>query len=1588
MQSAETTGTAELERARHIAKQFRDSYKQIKDAINQGNEELANQLAAQIQDVAEQARAEIANITKSLGQDAAFGTELGNKLASAKGQITKTVNLSNRAIAKSRRQERGRGEAVSTGQEIAAGMEQGIDQGTNRITSITQQMAEALITAAEDILEIQSPSKVFTRIGQQVIQGLKNGLDSAPNIAQESIQPFVKKIPKVAMEAIAEAKVNLSPQGLVSGFLEEINDLINKGLEPLKEKLKAMPGGKFLAEILEKSKLAKDAVVAVAAGFLGFQVVSKVFSTLFGSFEQLAAPLLDAGMAMESLERRIGFVSSSSQKASQNLSFVRSEVKRLGIDLKSSMDGFAGLMAASRETPLEGDPTKQIFSGIAQASTVYDLDAQQQERVFTATQQMMSKGVVSSEELRQQLGESLPGAFQVAARAMGVTTQELSKMLEQGQVLSEDFLPKFAQQLSAETANGVAGAANSSVGAVTSFNNAVLETQAALGKGLLPGRNLGLKVMAGALKFVNEKAQVFLKILSFLSVALGGMALKAVMGMIGGLKLLGAASLFSVAGLKAITTAIAPLLLKFALFTAVIDTITIIGKAFKDAGGQAREFANTAITGMKKYREILAETREEQAKLGKELPKTARDVKGESLLESTFIGGLLPKEVTRFIERGFQKTLGLRTYQEQKTQDRVIAENDLVGASNDAISEVYGFLGASGKGSQELAVIKQIDKQLSELQIKRRGLIASSPNDMRGVKELQAQEAELLKRRESAFKPLGALQGNINTQIDAIKKQIADYEELAAEGQIDQETYTKQVTLLKNTLESAEKAQNKFTRSIGENATVLQQLQKNLALIADRLADANQAAQISSNQARAGILKQQAAGNLTQEQAGFALNAVDEQLLAKQLREQLLALQEQQALLSTDQNQNILESYGVSQNLGTAGFSRLADKAGDGTPEKVLFEQMASMKEQELQISELEVQLAQRRADTQQQLIDLNKQVEDYYRGIERQSQELAIEAQQAAIQTEFQGEANKLKEALLGTQDNIVGQFVESLIESSSKLADESTSALDAQSQLLANEFELQDTLRSGVELQRQLPGNLPKIPVELDFSGIPTDNDLSQLNTEVGEAVDSTQSLTRATQGYSKELGYAENAIASNVSSVQKLDRTTDNAADTVSDLENKLGRSDRAIQSNVASTGELVSGIDTGTLSTEVLGLQIDSNNVSLEGTNLAVQTVDDSLGQTIESTGVVKAGTDEWLGSSYQVNAAIHGEINPGLAATDSVILQLINKTVEWFQTWANNVGIFNTISGIFSSWGQTLSGIGQGIANTVGNIVGGITGRSASATTTSGGQFGYASPSESQNWTQVLNGSVSSGQDFFGSRDQGRRTHYAVDFDSTEGLGGGAPLNNMFTGVVDNARAWGRGYNEKDGSGKSNAIRVKSQLPGGGHFYTVYGHVKQKTFKVKTGDQIAAGQRLGNLSNDDIKSSGGHLDLVIEVPAEVAKAQGFTTGSTGKASGFVRIKPKEFMRWYQKQVDAMPKSTEQSPSGNGFNTALVNGSNDLASALVKEAEKWVGKDFKKGVTARCADFVRHTLSAIGVDLGVTKKPVDAHYCKHVPKDYLN
>ncbi len=165
------------------------------------------------------------------------------------------------------------------------------------------------------------------------------------------------------------------------------------------------------------------------------------------SFAAVASELHKAGMEAERLKNAFQAAAGSIKGGADSMMFVRLEAARLGLNLQSTADGYMKLSAASKGTALEGQATQQIFKAVAGASSALGLSADQSNGALLALSQMMSKGVVQAEELRGQLGERLPGAFQIAARSMGVSTAELGKMLETGKVMADDFLPKFANEL-------------------------------------------------------------------------------------------------------------------------------------------------------------------------------------------------------------------------------------------------------------------------------------------------------------------------------------------------------------------------------------------------------------------------------------------------------------------------------------------------------------------------------------------------------------------------------------------------------------------------------------------------------------------------------------------------------------------------------------------------------------------------------------------------------------------------------------------------------------------------------------------------------------------------------------------------------------------------------------------------------------------------------------------------------------------------------------------------------------------------------------------------------------------------------------
>jgi tape measure domain-containing protein len=223
----------------------------------------------------------------------------------------------------------------------------------------------------------------------------------------------------------------------------------------------------------------------------GFGGLKTAFATIGGTYA--AVEIIKTTAAFEGLRNQLNFASGDAIKGGENLEWIRERAQYLGLDLQTAAQSFAKFSGAARNTSLEGQGVKDIFEGVAEAATVMHLSAEQADGTFLALQQMLSKGKVSAEELNGQLGERLPGALGIAARAMNMTQADLMKLMQSGQLMSEDFLPKFGAQLRKEFGDASEVARESLSANMNRISNVFLDLKLKIGKYITPIINVIIK---------------------------------------------------------------------------------------------------------------------------------------------------------------------------------------------------------------------------------------------------------------------------------------------------------------------------------------------------------------------------------------------------------------------------------------------------------------------------------------------------------------------------------------------------------------------------------------------------------------------------------------------------------------------------------------------------------------------------------------------------------------------------------------------------------------------------------------------------------------------------------------------------------------------------------------------------------------------------------------------------------------------------------------------------------------------------------------------------------------------------------------
>lgn len=189
----------------------------------------------------------------------------------------------------------------------------------------------------------------------------------------------------------------------------------------------------------------------VKAAFRSMQMQVLTFAAALGAgglgLTNLVSRFIEVAKESSRVTTALKNVSGTMGQFAENQRFLLDMAKKYGLEINALTGNYAKFTAAASISGMTILEQRKIFESMSRAVTAFGMSAEDSNGVFLALSQMMSKGKISSEELRLQMGERLPIALQAMAKAAGTSVAGLDELMKKGKLMSADVLPKFAKAL-------------------------------------------------------------------------------------------------------------------------------------------------------------------------------------------------------------------------------------------------------------------------------------------------------------------------------------------------------------------------------------------------------------------------------------------------------------------------------------------------------------------------------------------------------------------------------------------------------------------------------------------------------------------------------------------------------------------------------------------------------------------------------------------------------------------------------------------------------------------------------------------------------------------------------------------------------------------------------------------------------------------------------------------------------------------------------------------------------------------------------------------------------------------------------------
>lgn len=1017
------------------------------------------------------------------------------------------------------------------------------------------------------------PLPEIKKLGEQINQGLEIGIKNTENLPTQAIEQVAEQVIEQAQE-IFEIK---SP----SRVFQEIGEFIGQGLKlgldsiSTSDLFKTFRDG--ITEFFDGIGININDLLLSAGklglGFAGIVTALPLVKDFIGSSLQVATE-------MENLNRQIVFASGNSQAGQESLQIIKQNAKDLKIDTRQALQGASGFLASTQNSSLEGLQSVEILSNFNTLLATRSVDRDRQQRFNVALEQMASKGI-QSEELRGQASEAVPGFYQIFARSQGLSTAELAKKLKNTPGgLSPESLIAASQQARAESIVALPDALNTSQAAINKLDNSVLALQEKVGNIFLPIQKISFNVASGGLEFISDhldlisRSAVLLGI--YLSRPLWKPFIEGALLAVKNIDLLTLKSKAASVDIGGIATALKPIAAELLIFQTVLTAVDLLRISFTNLGGAATDFANQSEKGLKAVQKSFEQVNKTPGKTNQ--PYTYG--------------------IQQYLGDVFENPLALINPFDNSKREKDKSVRDTLNSTKRGYESGKQLLAVTDS-SETLNSIKQIteyDKQLATVQSRRRALIQLNPEDKKGVQDLTKLESELVKARYESLKPLGAIQGQIEAQIRGLKNVKPLLESFNKDGR-----YDKDLDKIDEQIKQLEEKQNSLTKAVGKTTSAFDYWKKSIQESNILLLDTKSNIEQISTEFKNTVSTLNLSGNLTPGNQQFSNSLIDVNSLTKQQQAQANNVNQNSALFGNGTDaQNVLKSYKINQNTGINRINQIISQT-DNDNDKFILEQFASYQQSKIDLKNLSLQVTEAKNNLFNSLKENTKAVAEYYQGIQRETLKVSVEMRDGLNQLNTLTQQNKIKSALTNVGDNIFTQFADSIVQNLQEMNDIRTGKNSIISKTQQAQFDIEDIVKQGVELSRSVPGNLPKIPVELNLENINNEQNVQLLNSSLTETNDLTALINQGNNELNKILIDSNNSVNGinssfnqSVSQTNQFNSALDQTKTQATDINSIFNNIVNAVQNAASNAVQLV-----GTLATGNIGQLLTPGNINNAG-----------------------------------------------------------------------------------------------------------------------------------------------------------------------------------------------------------------------------------------------------------------------------------------------------------------------------------------------------------------------------------------------------